>query len=186
MNPYGRGDNRPFLQSFLQGIIFTSLLISVICKLVWPKILMLESWGHPHWQEMKCPDPAPTIRTHRLIYSASKHCFASTSSLFWCLCLWWCQKICDIPVIITQYHLSQPHLIWESLLLCRYKESDHSFFSAHSVRKFVALQKNLLHFTQFWSRVSISVLAFDHELKSALWHEAFLPAPTLGRGLSDF
>lgn len=44
-------DKCSFLQSFLLGIIFTSLLISVICKLVWPMMLMLISWGHPHWQE---------------------------------------------------------------------------------------------------------------------------------------
>lgn len=34
------------------------------------------------------------------------------------LCLWWCQRICDIPVIIAQCHRSQPHLMWGSLLLC--------------------------------------------------------------------
>lgn len=34
------------------------------------------------------------------------------------LCLWWCQRIRDIPVIIAQCHRSQPHLMWGSLLLC--------------------------------------------------------------------
>lgn len=50
------------------------------------------------------------------------------------------QRICDIPVIMNSPMSSEPvSSDRESLLLCLYKGSDHSFSRADSVRKFAAL-----------------------------------------------
>lgn len=77
-------------------------------------MLMRESWGHSHWQEAACAfrDEVGYAQT---LHLQSKLIDSYTLHL---LCLWWCQRICDIPVIIAQCRRSQPHLMWGSLLLC--------------------------------------------------------------------